>query len=230
MLAVAVLWPAAARGQEVAPAHDDTPAPDQASAHDDAVRAEIESSSVPVRLSAERPGTTYFARRLGDDRYGLVCTSPCQARLPLGPLELAVRMPGGRDAEAAGPVEIVGPGTIRSSHVTHGGMRIAGWVFIATGVPLGTGLAIVDSMQPRVVCNGPDLGCDSTIYWVRLCSAFAMVIGALAVGVPFVLKRDDLKIELVPDAGARLDSHAPPGRVYPPPAPDAAGVSILATF
>jgi len=76
----------------------------------------------------------------GDSRdYGLVCTAPCEARMPTGtPLHLALAAGGGGVVEPREPLSLEGASNLDLHLVSRRNTRVGGWVLFTASLVVGS--------------------------------------------------------------------------------------------
>jgi|GEM_PF-1564698 len=147
--------------------------------------------------------------------YEIVCTAPCDAQLPAGEHRLALSLHGGRGVEAAEPVHLDGPSTMRVHYESRVGMRALGWVLLAGSVVAGTILVVDASTKTQSSCAGSFTGAGGAGGCAQPTQMPAPDMGEMigglvvtAVGsllsLVFILQRDKAHIEIVPQGASRL--------------------------
>jgi len=206
----------------------DTPAgPDVAGAHAaPAPRAGDEPRHVvddeapngtTVEFVSEETGLTILARSAApgglepspprDGDFSLVCVAPCRAQLGGGSHQFGViRGDGGAVLAGALAYEVQAPTSFRAQVISRADTRRHGW-YVLSG--LG-GAGIVSSSTALAISCGEDRDCAK---WTSL--ALWGGLGALSLGVliglPMVLREDQLEITVLPLAPASETSSQFPG-------------------
>jgi hypothetical protein len=187
------------------------------------------SSSADVHLEAVPAGSAYFVRSAGapDADYRMICTAPCETALPTGPVQVAVLVPSVGVVDVQDPVEVPGNATIRATYTRNLGRRIAGWIVLGAGTSFGAGVLTWGLLQRERSC---DVTCGTSPNMGSVVVGAASIVVGLAVGLPLALRRDQLKVEIIPDAGARLMLPARIGVERSLPPSDAQGMALRVSF
>jgi hypothetical protein len=119
--------------------------------------------------------------------YGVVCTAPCDARMPMGtPLHLAIAAGGGGVVEPREPVTIQGPSNLDLHLVSHRSARVGGWVLFAASLMVGS---LLIATSP----NG-----DGTLDAGRGGAGFVIALVGPLASLPFILQHDQALIHATP--------------------------------
>jgi hypothetical protein len=137
--------------------------------------------------------------------YAILCTAPCDVKLPLGGMRFALSHEGGSAVETADPLVLRGPATLRATYESRRGIRLAGIGVLLAGIATATILLAVGESRtpcgPGVVSAGP---CYNTHFAPGY---FAGGVAALTVGtaagIVMMLMKDKASLELVPMVSAR---------------------------
>jgi hypothetical protein len=136
--------------------------------------------------------------------YAILCTAPCDLKLPLGGMRFALSHEGGSAVETSDPLVLRGPATLRATYESRRGIRLAGIGVLLAGIATATILLAVGETKtpcgPGVVSPGP---CDQTHFAPGY---FAGGVAALTVGtaagIVMMLIKDKASLELVPMVSA----------------------------
>jgi hypothetical protein len=124
--------------------------------------------------------------------YAIVCSAPCNTRMPKGTLRLAVSPDGHRAVEPDEPVTLDGPATLETHYDSNRGVRALGWVVFGASLAVGSLVALFAvapaSGQPT---NGTELGLG-----------MGGGLGGAVLGLFLTRTKDTASIRVVPQSSA----------------------------
>ncbi len=226
LVSVETTWAASARAQQDAPAPalpslppTDT-APPASPAPTRSPLPPAPASTVRVHLVTNATGVQFLFRQAPDSasestgsggdvhQYSASCVAPCDLELPPGDYYVALSKAGGRAYEQPTPVTLHSATTIDGTYQSRGAMRVTGIVLLSTLLPIGAVLALVGAEAGTSTCSiGLDGSgteqCTTTNSGAAVIAAGVVALGTgLVLGIPFVLRRDDAAVQVVPLATA----------------------------
>jgi hypothetical protein len=136
--------------------------------------------------------------------YSIICTAPCDARIPVGTHRLALTQGGGRAIETDDPIEVPGPSTLHGIYESRTGTRVAGWIVLGASVVAGT-VVMLTSIKSKQDCSiGPnDCYPTSDFDTTQFLVGTGIMAAGTVVGLVLGLQKDHATIEVVPQGPPR---------------------------
>jgi hypothetical protein len=201
----------------------------------------VEANEPGVRVvaetgrDAEREQTRFFHGRLytfyGQQRhFRTICEAPCAVEMPTGEYSMALARDGAL-VPVEEPVVVPGPATLRATYESRHGLRVAGHVTLAIGVPAGIVLLAIGVTRTAPDCSTPNGsgGCAQSISpdpaWTI--AGGALLLASIVVGSALSLQHDRATIEVVPSSPAMLLEHR---TAMEAPPSEAGGLSLRVRF
>lgn len=130
-------------------------------------------------------------RRVAEARYLHLCDTPCDRELPQGHFGLAVGR-GERLVRFLEPLGVDGPTGVRLLWDDRAGVRLAGLLTLATGTPIGLGVAL---LPLAVEAAGSGFG-DASVAGLAVGSA--LVVASVVIAVLLALSEDGASFSATP--------------------------------
>ena len=137
--------------------------------------------------------------------YAVLCSAPCESRMPAGTHQLALSRASGGVLAVDPPVEIERASTLKPHIESRKGIRAAGLLILIASVTGGLVL-IGTSTHDRTSCDPSFGGCSSTpqVDSTRFGAGLAVLTFGTIVGIVMMVTHDKASIEVVPSAASRL--------------------------
>jgi hypothetical protein len=160
------------------------------------VKLELSGTPAGVRFYVT-PMVTVGARAPHAGRTG-TCLPPCEAELLPGTYRVALSVPGSRAVAPDQPITISGPATVQGKYVSYGWMRATGWVVLVGGTITGFAVAAGAFDGSHSNEQNHELGAEGFADVWRAMLATPILLASVGIGLPMLLKRDEVKITVSP--------------------------------
>jgi hypothetical protein len=123
--------------------------------------------------------------------YAIVCSAPCNARLPKGTWRLALSPDGHSVVEPDQPVTLTGPSKLETHYESNRAMRVFGWVLFGASLAIGSTVAILSISVDGKPVDGTELGVG-----------VGVGLGGGILGLVLTRAQDSASIQVVPQSSA----------------------------